>query len=57
MCNRKQYLKVDNAIHWINLFPMDNTNEVIHWIVTHLVDTAIQWITTEGRLIESRKSL
>ena len=27
MCSRKQYLKVDNAIYWIDLFPVDNTND------------------------------
>jgi len=27
MCSGKQYLKVDNAIHWIDVFPVDDTND------------------------------
>lgn len=38
-------------------FPWITQMTVIHRIVTNMVDTAVQWITTEGRLIESKKSL
>ena len=49
--------KVDSAIHWINLYPLDSVILIllvslilIHWIVIYLapvvqnVDNAIQWI-------------
>ena len=41
--------KVDNAIHWINLYPMVSLI-LIRWIVTYLapvvqmLDSAIHWI-------------
>ena len=45
--------KVDSAIHWINLYPLDNviiiTLILIHWIVIYLVDSAIQLLNNWGQ--------
>ena len=41
--------KVDNAIHWINLYPMVSLI-LIRWIVTYLVDSAIQHLNNPGQI-------
>ena len=46
--------KVDNAIHRINLYPVDNIILVsflilIHWVVIYLVDSAIQGLNNQGQ--------
>ena len=44
---------VDNAIHWINLHPLDSAigfpNTYIRWIVICLVDSAIQRLNNPGQ--------
>ena len=46
--------KVDNAIHRINLCPVDNIILVsflilIRWVVIYLVDSAIQGLNNQGQ--------
>ena len=45
---------VDNAIHRINLYPVDNITLVsflilIHWVVIYLADSAIQGLNNQGQ--------
>ena len=43
--------KVDSAIHWINLHPVDSvllSLTLIRWIVVYLVDSAIQLLNNWG---------
>ena len=43
--------KVDNAIHWINLYPLDSTISpiLIHWIVIYPMDSDIQHLNNLGQ--------
>ena len=44
MIRRFDVRKVDNATHWINLYPVDNAIVLlifIHWIVIYPLDSAI----------------
>ena len=48
--------KVDNAIHWINLYPVEWIAQLVSlilicWIVIYLVDSAIQRFNNPGRPI------
>ena len=47
--------KVDSAIHWINLCPVDNAIALCNhlsrrWIVIYLLDSAIQRLNNLGQL-------
>ena len=44
--------KVNNAIHWINRYPVDNAigfPSTIRWIVIYPVDSGIQALNNRGR--------
>ena len=43
--------RLDNAIHWINHYPVDKvnkTNYAIHWIVIYPVDSVIHLLNNQG---------
>ena len=46
--------KVDNAVQWITLYPVDSAigfPNTIHWIVIYLVDCTIQCLKNWGHII------
>ena len=46
--------KVDNAIRWINLYPVDNaiiSRTLTHWIVIYPVDSAIERLNNRSQML------
>ena len=54
-------LKVDKAIHLINLYPLDSAIHdfliLIHWIVIYAVDSAIHRLNNSCRALSFKTSL
>ena len=41
--------KVDNAIHWLNLYPLKSTIDFPNTYNTYFVDSAIQRLNNQGQ--------